>query len=282
MSKLMNFVRYDARAKPKPWRGQLFEKHKEVRCEIKLDGHRMTIWKEKSGIFAVSRKTTAANLWPDVERCLDARTLSKILEMPIDTCLDGELWQDDLPAAEVVTSLKNETPLRFSPFSVPVFAGQDLRHQNWGMMSSAFAGCGFEMPGQHLTWRHDDLQEFATELGIEGFVIKVRPYANWWKVKPLETLDVEVAGFEPGEGKHEGRLGALHIQVYDKLGKPHYIGKVGIGNDDDWRDLPSEEVMGRVCEVGFEGSASKGKLRFPRFIRWRDDKEPIECGTDQC
>ena len=136
-------------------------------------------------------------------------------------------------------------------------------------------------PPQELNeWPNDalSLQALAEDMEIEGFVLKQSHYRSWFKVKKIFTVDAIVIADEPGKGKHEGRIGALHLALFD--GSEFIsIGKVGIGNDAMWRD--EDNVTGRVVEVAHEGLLRNGKLRFPRFVRWRDDKTPVDCPTEQ-
>lgn len=55
---------------------------------------------------------------------------------------------------------------------------------------------------------------------------------NWIKVKNLIRQEVVVAGWVPGEGRREDRIGALVIGVHDADGSLRYAGKVGTGFND--------------------------------------------------
>jgi len=64
---------------------------------------------------------------------------------------------------------------------------------------------------------------FILNLGGEGLVIKRRDSLyhpgkrsrDWLKVLPYREMDVEVIGFETGEGKRKGSLGRLKVQTTD-------------------------------------------------------------------
>jgi len=133
----------------------------------------------------------------------------------------------------------------------------------------------------------DQLERYAKDnvnAGFEGIMIKEMeaPYVckrstDWMKWKPTLTVDLEVVGVEEGTGRNLGRLGALVCHGVDD-GKEITV-NVGSGfsdvdRDDYWtnRNL----VIGRTCEVlcdvitqNQDGTYS---LRFPRFVRFRDDK----------
>ena len=120
--------------------------------------------------------------------------------------------------------------------------------------------------------------------GFEGIMIKDinAPYeckrnTFWMKWKPTITVDLTVVNIEEGTGRNQGRLGALVCEGVDD-GKTIRV-NVGSGYSDSDRDdywANSNVVIGRTAEVladaitqNQDGSYS---LRFPRFVRFRDDK----------
>lgn len=133
----------------------------------------------------------------------------------------------------------------------------------------------------------DQLERYAKDnvnAGFEGIMIKNMdaPYqckrsTDWMKWKPTITVDLEVVGVEEGTGRNVGRLGALVCAGVDD-GKEISV-NVGSGFSDTDRDdywINRNLVIGRTCEVlcdvitqNQDGTYS---LRFPRFVRFRDDK----------
>lgn len=95
---------------------------------------------------------------------------------------------------------------------------------------------------------------------------------NLMKVKKMNTLDLEVVGYEEGSGRLKGTLGAIHVRY-----KNGNIVKVGSGFTDGLRDLLWVEpidMIGKIAEISYfeETSNADGKLslRFPVFKDFRD------------
>ena len=131
-----------------------------------------------------------------------------------------------------------------------------------------------------------------------GFMVKMKPV--------MDELDVVIVGAEWGEGKRSGWLTSFTIAVMDDDGNFVEIGRFGTGLKeleqeggttfeqvtnllkDDIIEESGKEVRVKpnvVVEVKFEEiqkspSYSSGfALRFPRFVRLRDDRRPEEIST---
>jgi DNA ligase-1 len=148
----------------------------------------------------------------------------------------------------------------------------------------------------------------ALAAGHEGIMIKVPDSAytpgqrgkNWIKIKPeVDTLDLAVIGAEWGEGKRAHVFGSFLVACQDQ-GKIVPLSRVATGFSDEQLaevyDLLKDKVIsnagkevrfepGLVFEVGYaelQVSPTYGAgfaLRFPRFIRIRDDKDTTEIET---
>ena len=122
-----------------------------------------------------------------------------------------------------------------------------------------------------------------TEQGFEGcMVARDVPYYckrhnGLLKSKLFNFADLEIVGYEAGEGKYEGMLGAFIVQFKDNTVK------VGSGLSDDQRkefwDI-KEDLIGRIVEVKYkeitkDKTTEKESLQFPIFQRLREvGKEP--------
>jgi DNA ligase-1 len=148
----------------------------------------------------------------------------------------------------------------------------------------------------------------ALAAGHEGLMLKVpaSPYTpgvrgkNWIKIKPdVDTLDLAVVGADWGEGKRAHLFGSFLLACQDQ-GNLLPISKVATGfSDEQLQEIygllkdrvisqSGKEVRfepGMVIEVGYSEIQRSPNyetgfaLRFPRFIRLRDDKSIDEIET---
>ena len=149
----------------------------------------------------------------------------------------------------------------------------------------------------------------ALDAGNEGIMLKVldAPYLPgnrgklWIKIKPeVDTIDLAVTGAEWGEGKRAKVFGSFVLACQDESGNLLEISRVATGIDDAMLSHLYELFKDRIIaekgksvtfepDVIFEvGYAELQKstnyeagyaLRFPRFVRLRDDKDISEIET---
>ena len=94
------------------------------------------------------------------------------------------------------------------------------------------------------------------------------------KVKKMNTMDLEVIGFEEGTGNFKGTLGAILCKYRD-----NYIVKVGSGFKLETRNIVwknKDDYLGLTAEIQYfeetENQQGGKSLRFPVFVDWRYDK----------
>ena len=104
--------------------------------------------------------------------------------------------------------------------------------------------------------------------GYEGLIL--RQGNKWLKVKPKDTADVYITGFQAGTKKNLGKMGALLTNY----------GKVGTGFTDlnrEWWQMMYDLhgltwLTSQLIEVEYMEMTSGNKFRHPRFKCIRDDK----------
>jgi DNA ligase-1 len=119
----------------------------------------------------------------------------------------------------------------------------------------------------------------------EGVMINIcdAPYEfgrtwNLMKVKKMNTLDLEIIGFEEGEGRLAGTLGAILVEYKNN------VVRVGSGFSDELRrEIWKDRIFwfGRICEIQyFEETTNQNggiSLRFPVYKDVRTDKFEADC-----
>lgn len=243
----------------------------------KLDGIWLTIQKSFTGrITYLSSKPTdlTAQLTPLI-------TTPAILErVPPGVELYGELHYPGRPASYVKSAIKQKDPgLEFVGFASsedPALPLEEVRRRfiYWGVPF---------VPYQHMRDCSVHLLDYPLPeyrgFPIEGYVFKDGNRLNWAKWKPVKTVDLIVHSTTDGKGKFFGLTGSLVCRTTEG----HIIANVS-GMDDLTRYRISENekgVIGRVVEIAYQYVGSKGRLRHPRFVRFRDDKNIDECTVNQ-
>jgi len=106
------------------------------------------------------------------------------------------------------------------------------------------------------------------------------------KYKLMKTMDVVIEGFYEGEEDTalEGSLGGFVVrqeinekdkeEVESGIAKACECGTMrGVTHEDRQHIWDNQgDFLGRMFEAEYQELGSKGKMRFPVFIRWRDDK----------
>lgn len=121
---------------------------------------------------------------------------------------------------------------------------------------------------------HDDLQtelRRVEALGGEGVMLR-RPGSRYiagrsdtlLKVKSFLDTEARIIGHQAGTGRHEGRLGALLVELPNGTKF-----KVGTGLSDAERDAPPD--VGEVVIVRYQELTDAGVPRFPSYVGVRAD-----------
>ena len=199
-------------------------------------------------------------------------------QLPSGVVLDGELFLGRGMFQKTVSVVRKKEPIdaewtriRYCVFDAPACPGGFERRLSY--CAGRLQGCAFATAVPHevcLNAAH--LQTFAAALlalGAEGVMLRRpgSPYEekrsdNLLKHKPHASAEAEVIGFQEGEGRHGGRLGALVCRWQG------VIVKLGTGMSDDLREKPPKR--GDIVTFSFMGCTDGGVPRFPVFLAVRD------------
>ena len=96
-----------------------------------------------------------------------------------------------------------------------------------------------------------------------------------YKVKITLETDVVAYDWEEGNGKRQGKIGALKIGKYHN-GELVEMGTVGSGITDETAD-PAYWTFPCVIEIKYDAQNKNGHFIFPRISKVHEDKTPEEC-----
>ena len=146
------------------------------------------------------------------------------------------------------------------------------------------------------------------DLGLEGIMAKEKSSIytpgqrspHWLKIKRVRESEFVIGGYSFGGARKE-LFSSLLLGLYDAKGHLEYVGSVGTGFSQAeakrmFSELQSRHVENRpfstapdvkrlihwcqpemVCQVEYGEFTLDGKLRYPIYLRLRDDKDPADC-----
>jgi DNA ligase-1 len=286
--------------------------HGRVAAEYKYDGTRIQFHKKGNEVRVYSRKLEeVTKAIPDVVTKLSAATERDVIldgeavamkggrPMPFQFVLRRFRRKYDIEA--------HAEKIELVPyiFDILVLDGETLIDLPFRERRKRLEeALGAHIAPQRVSEDPAALEEFynaALDAGHEGIMVKdlesrYQPGVrgkHWIKVKPeVDTLDLAVIGGEWGEGRRAHLFGSFLLACQDRGGLLP-VGKVATGITDEMlvviydtlKDLVVSEKGKEVSfeprvvfEVGYSeiqtspNYASGFALRFPRFIRVRDDK----------
>ena len=289
--------------KPMLAKGGSFTVRNKRYCDYKYDGIRAQVHNSEDGIKIFNRKGDditnkfANDLVPIIAENAD----------PVDWIVDGEIYPIDTEGnpAEFKNMMsrihgktdeviyRNDVTIRV--FDCLMYGGQpvfedifDTRLSTLQMhFGESLLANTIEINNQEEMM---DVYNNAIAEGFEGVIVK-DPNASydfgsrsksWLKYKPpMVDIDVIITDAHAGSGKRTGVYGAYEIAFKDG-DELVSCGKVGSGfTDDDLTFLTQEynrlgagniiiEVKGDMLT---KNEAGEYGLRFPRYVKYRDDKE---------
>jgi DNA ligase-1 len=297
----------------------MIQEHGQVTAEYKYDGSRFQFHKKGNWARLYSRRledVTAA--LPDViQQLMDATDHDVILDGEVIAIKDGRPMpfqsvlrrfrrrHEIAEAQEAIEMVPNVFDILFLDGETLIDLPLSERRKKLESVVKIY------IAPQVVSANQEEIEQTyrtALNAGHEGIMIKVlqSPYTpgqrgkNWIKIKPeVDTLDLAVIGADWGEGKRAHVFGSFLMACQDE-GTLVPLSRVATGFSDeqlaDVYELLKDKVIsksgkevsfepGLVFEVGYsELQASTNyeggfALRFPRFIRIRDDKDIADVET---
>jgi DNA ligase-1 len=297
----------------------MIKEHGEIAAEYKYDGSRFQFHKKGNWARLYSRRledVTAA--LPDViQQLMSATEHDVILDGEVIAIKDGKPMpfqsvlrrfrrrHDIAEAQEAIEMVPNVFDILYLDGETLIdlpFAGRRKKLEGVVTMYLAPQLVSSEQAAI------EKIYDAALAAGHEGIMIKVpsSPYTpgqrgkNWIKIKPeVDTLDLAVIGAEWGEGKRAHVFGSFLVACQDQ-GKLVPLSRVATGFSEEQLaevyEMLKDTVIAKsgkevtfepllVFEVGYaelqvSPTYEAGfALRFPRFIRLRDDKDITDIET---
>jgi DNA ligase D-like protein (predicted ligase) len=273
--------------------------------ERKLDGIRCLAIKSAGDVRLLSRNELSQNdRFPEVAAAL-AR------EGAAELAVDGEVVAFEgsrTSFARLARRGRAPVPVFMYVFDLMHLAGHDTRALPLRARKRLLrAALQFHGPVRFTAYRNRDGQplfEEACRKGWEGLIAKRADSRyvsarsrDWLKMKCSAEQELVVAGYTAPKGSRE-ELGALLVGYFED-GRLRYAGKVGTGFDRETLhdlarrlrplrrdsspfadDVPAHATTWvepeLVVQVGFSEWTPYGRLRHPRFLGVREDKDARE------
>src|SRR3954470_17324126 len=215
------------------------------------------------------------------------------------------------PAASRINRLAGETPTQFIAFDLLAAGGASLLELPQAERRDRLAAL-VEAPVDLTPASTDPADAEPWLQGAEGVIAKEldAPYrpgerVGMLKIKRVRTIDAVVMGWRPG--KEEGTVGSFILGLYDGDGlrpvghtsgfsakekrelparlAPYERGGRGTADPSRWandRELEWVELRPElVVEVTFDHVSNDRIRHGAKIARWREDKDPRDCSTQQ-
>jgi len=267
-----------------------------VRVEPKLDGLRCVAVKHEGEVTMYTRSGSVLETLPKIKSILQNSDWNEFV-------LDGEImgadWNETASVAMSYKRGKDDSNMVFHVFDAIPFA--DWHDQETQLTLSDRTEVVEELvkkinnrsvtqvQGRLVNNIKELLDAYRqdTEAGYEGIMVKDldSPYVfkrsdSVRKMKPVTTYEGVVVGHYQGNlgSKREGMWGGFEVVMPNGI-----VTRVGGGYTDAVRaeiDLDPDSYVGRIVEVEGQpdpltddGLTRDGKVRFPVFVRFRDNRD---------
>lgn len=256
----------------KTWNGELY-----THAQVKADG--FSIKCKRDGMLSLVKcfTRTYENLAEPMRHVATAQGLWKSDWFLEASAIHGELWVPGGQSSDVLRALKkHDQALRFDVFEVVGSGFKAMYDQAMFCMKHGLTFLPWDQASQSPEHDCKMLEKLNPHLKrLEGVVLRDGK-GGVWKWKRERTIDLIVTGTQDGRGKYEGLIGSLVCATNDGVERANVS-----GFDDSIRALPPDRMEGMIVEVKYQCVGANGRLRHPRFVRFRPDKRASECGPEQ-
>lgn len=279
--------------------------------EPKFDGERCLVFRESDDVSLLSRNKKRMNgSYPEIVEALAAQRGGLVLDGEVVAFEDGmpsfARLQRRMHVTDPDKARRTDVPVFLYLFDL-LYAGgyQTLRLPLTARKKILKRAVSFRDPLRFVQHRRGEgesyLEEICRKPGWEGLIAKRADglyrqtrSRDWLKFKCANQQELVIGGFTDPQGSRKG-FGALLVGYYEDDGL-RYAGKVGTGYDHEMlenlsRLLRKRERKSRpfadaptsagvhwvtpdlVAEVAFSEWTEDGRLRHPRFMGLRRDKD---------
>lgn len=270
--------------------------------EPKLDGIRLIVVRDGDRVRLWSRnEIDRTEHYPEIADALRAQPCDRFV-------VDGEVVAFDGSVTSFSRLQQGQGRRYLYLFDAILLGDEDLRSLPLRERKSRLRSTiDFDDPIRFCTHRNGGdgvgpaFLEEACRMGWEGLIAKRAdgPYRSgrsrdWLKLKCVAQQEFVIGGYTDPRGSRPG-LGALLVGYHDD-GALRFAGRVGTGFDEstlrrlasmladrERETSPFDDAPGGadvhwvtpdlVCQVGFAEWTTAGKLRHPRYLGLRDDKD---------
>lgn len=204
------------------------------------------------------------------------------------TPMDGELWAGRGRFSDAVSTVRQRNAddaawraLRFMVFDLPAHGGPFSGRMDAMQTTVKQIGQSWvQVVQQDAATTEQALQRRLTQTvqaGGEGLMLHhgdahyvAQRSERLRKLKPFEDAEAQIVGHVMGQGRHQGRLGALWVEIPALEGQSTRRFKLGTGLSDALRDSPPP--VGTWVTYRYQGLTGAGVPRFASFLRVAADK----------
>lgn len=289
--------------------------------EVKWDGIRAIAYINKLQLSLRSRnQKELKTVFPELEE-LTGLIGSAILDGEIIVMSDGKVdFQTLLKRAQATSSrdiayLQQKHPVLYIVFDILEKDDKSLVNkplmERKKILTDVLKEGNYVIVSDFVESKGGAYYQASLEKGLEGIMAKKKNSiyipgtrsSSWLKIKKIKECDCVIFGYTKGTGNRKSTFGALILGLYENH-TAVFVGKVGTGFDQKTLETLTQQFQTRkaeqktiptinipeqinwikpvlVCRIGYQTVTTDGKLRMPRFLGIRIDKNPLECKMEQ-